>query len=1571
MDSERQADEITALRGIYGDDFSVAEPPKAWRNAERLPDFNIRVTHLDPQFAEKVNFQLNVKLPRSYPTSTVPIFTVQKPAPGLTDQQLSSLRTVIQEEIRDKKGVEIVYDVVECARQWIDANVVPPVEVVGSLAMQMNQRARDAALEKQRQAAEEEAKVQAEAARRAEELEEQIQADAQQKLHVKAQQTRARRRANSEATEVPSSGETPTESFNEEIEFKGVRFNTVKMFHPRREGLGTVYLAEPVCDDINTTLPLELLVYTFESPYYTTPAGRNKLEQVEKEARRLSERRDSHLLSVLAVKFHKPHAAGATQLIILTEQRPALSLQDVLEDCQCLRDDRASTYLGQILSALNVLHAHNLVHRGINTRCIGITSQNDLNRPKLVKLGRCVFHTHLLDLHKSNPFGSKLSLPSDETRIPDGWLFKDPKNDSSLVYTRQRDIHAVGVVLIQMLVGHDVMDVYPTPQAALLSNQLISPALRDLAQLMVLPGKKIPTCLSLLGDLASMSFHSVPARSPTIPFHVPKTPMATGNLSSSPEIDYFWMPSPSRQQVSRWKNDFEELELLGRGAFGSVVKARNKHDSKIYAVKKVRLRTSDSKIYREVHALSQLNHPFIVRYYGTWVETSTAVSRTVSDDGTTDTESGTEDGRMTDSFSFSLSDLDLRPQVSQSSFPSIHFTAASDRGTDYSGSSDEASTGEPERQNGNMNGSIHVNGMSSPRQVPFTPPAADLRTLYIQMEFVERQTLKERVEEGISEDEAWRLFQQIVDALAHMSSHGILHRDIKLTNIFIDLNGNCKVGDFGLATSSLEAVDPSDLSSTLVQHDSDMTLEVGTKLYIAPEIQNRRRGPRHSTRADSYAKADMYSLGIVFFEMNFSFSTGSERIVVIEGLRKEDIVFPTTWQPQRHRQRQIITWLLNHDPRKRPTALELSQSPLMPPRLEEEYFKGALRMMTNRNSPHHQAVLSSLFSEPLEAARNFNYDAEADPPEHASLNGVVQDRLSALFRLHGAVDIEAPLLMPIVKSEDDKTQAIFIDKHGAIVGLPSNLLVPFARLAARTNVRRHKRYHVGDIYRTNPAAEHPKVLKAAIFDIISPDLASGPVAAAAEILVIANNCLSSFPMLSQLYDIHVSHSEIVRIVLGRIPENLRSSVIDILLQSKSSTPQKRALLLKKGLLRSVIDELEVLAAADDEIDDLLFELERVSPSLHDSIQPAVIELKSVIQHANLSGGCRPVVFSPLMLGAHHANFKDGVIVEIARKTKHLDVLAAGGRYDSLIANALPTKPKMEPSCAFAFQVSVDKITLALAAYQSTAVKNLVKEQRSFGYWSPRRCDVYVVSYHADQLQERLETAAYLWQHGISADIMYESGLPGLGNEDHVEVCAREGILFTVYPRPRSARRDQPAYKVKSLLKGTEYDLTKQELVGWLQHQISEQKRVDLSSSGAPLLGDAPPTAAPAKESLVSTDVQLLLPVDTKKQRKTKNMFMDRAFETREAVKAALNTMPMLAVEVTPTVFDAMIRNTSWITDDEPWKHIMADFPPQQSQYAQHIRDQVRQRKAEGHPYVLLFSVKEERVQLLALEKKLE
>lgn len=73
--------------------------------------------------------------------------------------------------------------------------------------------------------------------------------------------------------------------------------------------------------------------------------------------------------------------------------------------------------------------------------------------------------------------------------------------------------------------------------------------------------------------------------------------------------------------------------------------------------------------------------------------------------------------------------------------------------------------------------------------------------------------------------------------------------------------------------------------------------------------------------------------------------------------------------------------------------------------------------------------------------------------------------MTGIFRLHGAIDMEPALLMPSTSPEDDQFKPVFIDRHGDVVALPNNALTPFARLAARADTRRIKRYHIGNLYR--------------------------------------------------------------------------------------------------------------------------------------------------------------------------------------------------------------------------------------------------------------------------------------------------------------------------------------------------------------------------------------------------------------------------------------------------------------------------------------------------------------------------
>ncbi|KAG6906894.1 hypothetical protein DXG01_011482 [Tephrocybe rancida] len=162
----------------------------------------------------------------------------------------------------------------------------------------------------------------------------------------------------------------------------------------------------------------------------------------------------------------------------------------------------------------------------------------------------------------------------------------------------------------------------------------------------------------------------------------------------------------------------------------------------------------------------------------TWVEISDEpISAVVSDDS--ETESGTESGMTSVPNSserylptngggptIDFDDLTDRPSLSsKSSFPVFTLTVHRLLVLESQASDDEA--------------------LGNVFTLPVTPPPMQPRAFYTQMEFVERQTLKERIDEEITRDEARQLFQQIVDALAHISTLSILHRDIKLTNIFI------------------------------------------------------------------------------------------------------------------------------------------------------------------------------------------------------------------------------------------------------------------------------------------------------------------------------------------------------------------------------------------------------------------------------------------------------------------------------------------------------------------------------------------------------------------------------------------------------------------------------------------------------------------------------------------------------------------------------------------------------------------------------------------------------------------
>jgi tRNA A-37 threonylcarbamoyl transferase component Bud32 len=124
---------------------------------------------------------------------------------------------------------------------------------------------------------------------------------------------------------------------------------------------------------------------------------------------------------------------------------------------------------------------------------------------------------------------------------------------------------------------------------------------------------------------------------------------------------------------------------------------------------------------------------------------------------------------------------------------------------------------------------------------------------FLIMEYVDGVNLRQAMRAGrFTPEQALKIIPAICDALQFAHSQGVLHRDIKPENILLDSKGKVKIADFGIA----KILDEKGGDAMLLTQSG---AKLGTAPYMAPEQIEQPSTVDH--------RADIYSLGVVFYEM--------------------------------------------------------------------------------------------------------------------------------------------------------------------------------------------------------------------------------------------------------------------------------------------------------------------------------------------------------------------------------------------------------------------------------------------------------------------------------------------------------------------------------------------------------------------------------------------------------------------------------------------------------------------------------------------------------------------------------
>ncbi len=164
---------------------------------------------------------------------------------------------------------------------------------------------------------------------------------------------------------------------------------------------------------------------------------------------------------------------------------------------------------------------------------------------------------------------------------------------------------------------------------------------------------------------------------------------------------------------------------------------------------------------------------------------------------------------------------------------------------------------------------------------------------YIVMELVKGETLGDLMAGGsLTITRSLQIIQQVAEALAEAHRNGVVHRDVKPSNVAIDHRGDVKVLDFGLAkqlnVEAKEVTDPE--RQTLLTSQTQEGVIVGTPLYLSPE---------QALGAEIDARSDIFAVGSLLYECVAGRPAfdGDSRMEICTKVIRDDPVPPSKLNP--------------------------------------------------------------------------------------------------------------------------------------------------------------------------------------------------------------------------------------------------------------------------------------------------------------------------------------------------------------------------------------------------------------------------------------------------------------------------------------------------------------------------------------------------------------------------------------------------------------------------------------------------------------------------------------------------